>query len=486
MEKYEIYDDIKTRTNGEIYVGVVGPVRVGKSTFITEFMKKLVLPNISGKFSKERAIDELPQSADGKTIMTTQPKFVPNEAVKISVAGNVELKVRLIDCVGYLVAGAMGHIENDAPRKVKTPWSEEEMPFEEAAEIGTQKVMREHSTVGVIVTTDGSVTDIPRLNYVEAEERVVSEMKASGKPFVIALNCKSPSSSEAKKLATAMEEKYHAPVIALNALELKDADIDRIFEKLLYEFPVSSIKVNMPRWMQALSYDDAIIQEVTAALTDYAQNMTKLSDVDKTKVVFSESESFDPITFSNISMADGTIRFDIIPKPDLFYKVLSRECGCEIHDDFELMKLIKDLAVAKQEYDKLKSALDQVRESGYGVVSPRQEDFELDKPEVVRQGSRYGVKLKATAPSLHIIRVDVATEVTPIVGSQAQSQELVDDLVGKIDQNPNEVWQTNMLGKTLSEVIGDNINSKIITMPLDVQRKMQKTLGKGCIICILL
>ena len=492
MEKFKIYDDIRVRTNGEIYVGVVGPVRVGKSTFITEFMKKLVVPNITGKYSKDRAIDELPQSADGKTIMTTQPKFVPNEAVKITVHDGVDLKVRLIDCVGYLVSGAMGHIENDAPRKVKTPWSDEEMPFEEAAEIGTQKVMKEHSTVGVVVTTDGSVTDIPRPNYVEAEERVVNEMKESGKPFVIALNCKSPNSNEAKKLASSLEEKYSVPVIALNAVELKESDIDKVFEKLLYEFPVTSIKVQMPRWLQALDFDDEIIQEIALEMKNFANGMNKLADVDKSKIAFTESDSFDPITFSSVEMNDGTVRFSVIPKEGLFYRVLSKECGYEIHDDYELMNYIKELAVAKLEYDKIKEALSQVRETGYGIVAPTESDFEIAEPELVRQGSKYGVKIKASAPSLHILRVDVATEVTPLVGTEEQSKDLVSDMALQIQENPEAVWQTNILGKTLSELIGENINSKIIMMPADAQKKMRKTLGRivnegrGGIICILL
>ncbi len=492
MEKFEIYDDIRERTNGEIYVGVVGPVRVGKSTFITEFMKKLVIPNITGKHSKERTIDELPQSADGKTIMTTQPNFVPNEAVKISVHDGVELKVRLIDCVGYLVSGAMGHIENDAPRKVKTPWSEEEMPFEQAAEIGTQKVMKEHSTVGIVVTTDGSVTEIARPNYVEAEERVVNEMKESGKPFVIALNCKSPASSETKKLASSLEEKYGVPVIALNALEMKESDIDKVFEKLLYEFPVTSIKVSMPRWLQALDFDDETIQEITAEMRNFAQGMSKLSDIDKTRIAFTESESFDPVTFSSVEMGDGTVKFSVIPKDGLFYRVLSKECGYEINDDFELINYIKELAVAKLEYDKIKDALEQVKETGYGIVAPRESDFEIEEPELVRQGSKFGVKIKASAPSLHILRVDVATEVTPLVGTEEQSRELVSDLALQIQESPQAIWQTNLLGKSLSELIGDNINSKIIMMPADAQKKMRKTLGriinegKGGIICILL
>ena len=445
-----------------------------------------------GDIMRKTNIDELPQSADGKTIMTTQPKFVPNEAVKISVHDGVELKVRLIDCVGYLVSGAMGHIENDAPRKVKTPWSEEEMPFEQAAEIGTQKVMKEHSTVGIVVTTDGSVTEIARPNYVEAEERIVNEMKESGKPFVIALNCKSPASSETKKLASSLEEKYGVPVIALNALEMKESDIDKVFEKLLYEFPVTSIKVSMPRWLQALDFDDEIIQEITAEMRNFAQGMSKLSDIDKTRIAFTESESFDPVTFSSVEMGDGTVKFSVIPKDGLFYRVLSKECGYEINDDFELINYIKELAVAKLEYDKIKDALEQVKETGYGIVAPRESDFEIEEPELVRQGSKFGVKIKASAPSLHILRVDVATEVTPLVGTEEQSRELVSDLALQIQESPQAIWQTNLLGKSLSELIGDNINSKIIMMPADAQKKMRKTLGriinegKGGIICILL
>lgn len=492
MDNISVYNDIKQRTNGEIYIGVVGPVRVGKSTFITEFMKKLVLPNIAGTYSKERTIDELPQSAEGKTIMTTQPKFVPDEAVKISVAGNVDMKVRLIDCVGYLVEGAMGHEEDNVPRKVKTPWSKELMPFEKAAEFGTEKVIKEHSTVGIVVTTDGSVAGIPRESYVDAEERVVREMRECNKPFVMVLNCENPSSSESKKLAHALSEKYQTSVLPINALDLKEGDINNIFEKMLLEFPVTSIKVKMPKWLQALSYDDEIIQEISNEVRTFASQITKLGDVKDSQIAFATSESFDPITFSNIQMGDGTVRFDVIPKENLFYKVLSRSCGFDIRDDYELINYIKDLAIAKIEYDKIKDALEGVKETGYGIVAPKREDFVLNEPEIVKQGSRYGVKLKATAPSLHIMRVDVNTEVTPLVGTEAQSQDLVKDLMDRIDENPEGIWETNILGKSLSSLIGDNINNKLITMPVDAQNKMKKTLGriinegKGGVICILL
>lgn len=492
MEKLQIYEDIKTRTNGDIYVGVVGPVRVGKSTFITEFMKKLVIPNIANENNRTRTIDELPQSADGKTVMTTQPRFIPNEAVKISVAGNVNLKVRMIDCVGYLVSGAMGVEENEKPRLVKTPWSDQDMPFEEAAELGTKKVIEEHSTIGIVVTTDGSVTDLNRTDYVGAEEQIVADMKRCGKPFVVVLNCKNPASADSKKLAQSLTEKYGASVLAMNVKELKEGDVDKIFEKILQEFPVTSIKVNMPKWLSALPYSNEIIKEVVLEVKNFANRVSKIGDAGRDAVIFTESENFDPITFSSVEMGDGVVKFSVIPKENLFYRVLSSECGFEIKDDFELVSYIKDLAKAKVEYDKLKQALDEVEESGYGIVMPRQEDFALEQPEVVKQGNRFGVKIKAVAPSLHIIKVDVESEVTPLVGTETQSQDLVAYLNNQFDSNPEKIWETNLLGKSLSELVGDNISSKIVMMPADAQRKMRKTLcriineGKGGVLCILL
>lgn len=492
MEKYQIYEDIQTRTNGDIYLGVVGPVRVGKSTFISQFMQKLVIPNIENKNVKQRAIDELPQSADGKTVMTTQPKFVPNEAVKITVADKINLKVRMIDCVGYLVSGAMGVIENNKPRLVKTPWSDEEMPFEQAAEIGTKKVIEDHSTIGIVLTTDGSVTDIERANYVEAEERVVKEMKACQKPFVMVLNCKNPNSAESKKLAQSLAEKYDCQIVAMNVAEMKDADVDRIFEKMLLEFPVKSIKVNMPKWLQALSFSNPIIEEIVKEVKNFGNNVKKIGDAKKDTVVFMESDSFDPITFSNVEMGEGIIKFNVIPKENLFYKVLSDACGFEINDDYELVSYIKDLAVAKVEYDKLKDALDQVEQTGYGIVVPSKNEYTLENPEVVKQGGKYGVKIKASAPSLHIVKVDVETEVTPLVGTESQSQDLVAYLSEKFENDPDGIWDTNLLGKSLYSLIDDNIGTKILAMPADAQRKMKKTLGriinegKGGVLCILL
>ena len=491
MEKFQIYEDIKSRTNGDIYIGVVGPVRVGKSTFITNFMQKLVLPNISEKNTKDRAIDELPQSADGKTIMTTQPHFVPNEAVKIKVA-NAEMKVRMIDCVGYLVSGVMGHVEDDKPRLVKTPWSEKDLPFEEAAELGTTKVIKEHSTIGICVTTDGSVTELPRSNYVEAEERVISELKECGKPFVIVLNCKNPNSNDVKKLATSLKEKYDAPVVALNAQDLKDEDVDKIVENVLMEFPVRSIQVQMPEWLRALDFESDIISEIASEMRKIGSSMIKLSDSEKSQIAFAESSCFDPITISTIDAGKGVVKFSVIPKDGLFYQVLSDECGFQIKDDFELVSYIKELAIAKIEYDKIKGALEEVKQTGYGIVEPRREDLELGEPEIIKQGNRFGVKIKATAPSLHIMRVDVETEVTPLVGTEDQSQDLAKSLVDQFEADPQAIWDTNILGKSLYNLVGDNISTKIVTMPVEAQRKMRKTLsrivneGKGGVLCILL
>ena len=492
MDKFQIYEDIRARTNGDIYVGVVGPVRVGKSTFITNFMKKLVMPNIQNKYSKERTLDELPQSAEGRTIMTTQPKFIPNEAVKISVADGLELKVRFIDCVGYMVEGAMGHEEDGLPRLVRTPWSEVEMPFEEAAEIGTRKVIEEHSTIGLVLTTDGSITDIPRTSYITAEERVVKEMKAKGKPFVMILNSKNPEGADAKKLAEALNEKYSVPVISMSALDMQDSDIDNVFEKLLYEFPIKSVKVNMPAWLQALPFENGIIANVVSEIMGLANGISKLSQFDKTRVVFAENENFEAISASKIQLSDGTVMFDVLPKPDLFYKVLSEECGMHITNDYELVSQIKELAVAKREYEKMKVALAQVEECGYGIVTPSRDDMVLDEPEIIKQGGRHGVKLKASAKSLHIMRVDLETEVTPLVGTEEQTTELAKYIMDRFSTDKESVWETNMFGRNLYSLVADSMNGKVVAMPAEAQRKMRKTLGrivnegKGGIICILL
>lgn len=492
MKPYNIYEDIAKRTNGDIYLGVVGPVRCGKSTFISKFINTLVLPNIQDKYDKERAIDELPQSADGRTVMTTQPKFIPNEAVKINVQDNISLNVRLVDCVGYMIKGAMGQSEGSKPRLVKTPWSETALPFEQAAEIGTKKVISDHSTIAIAMTTDGSFSEIDRQNYIEAEEKVISELKQSNKPFVVILNTSKPQEDSTQSLVQTLKAKYNAPVLALNVLELDQQMVDQIFANILNEFPLVSLQVKMPKWMEALSFDDEIIQEVVKEAKTLVDSANKVGQIDTTKIAFSESSMFEPLSINNIRMGEGIADMNIVPKPDLFYQVLSSQCGYEIKNDYHLISYLKQLAYAKCEYDKIKDALIQVEQNGYGVVSPRMDEIKLEEPEIVKQGSRYGVKLKASAPSLHLMKVDIQTEISPVVGTEQQSQDIVKYLLKEFENNPQSIWQTNMFGKSLHSLVSEGLNTKLVQMPIEAQNKMRKTLGrivnegKGGIICILL
>ena len=489
---YNVYEDIAKRTNGDIYVGVVGPVRCGKSTFISKFVNTLVLPNIKDKYDKERAIDELPQSADGRTIMTTQPKFIPNEAIDIKVNEKVDLSVRLVDCVGYMVAGAMGHEEASKPRLVKTPWSDEPMPFEEAAELGTKKVITDHSTFAIAMTTDGSFTEIPRSNYIEAEAKIVEELKNSNKPFVIVLNTSKPKDEATINLANSLEAKYDAPVIVLDVAKMESQDIDNIFEKVLQEFPFVSLQVKMPQWMQALSYDDEIIQEVIRESKLLVDNVYKIGQIDTGKTIFEMSDNFAPLQISQIKMGEGVAVYEVQPKPDLFYKVLSIQSGCDIKNDYQLVGYLKQLSHAKIEYDKVKQALDSAEETGYGVVYPSIDQMSLEEPEIVKQGSRYGVKLKASAPSLHIMKVDIETEISPVVGTEQQSEDIVKYILKEFESDPKGIWETEMFGKSLHALVNDGLNNKLVQMPVEAQKKMRKTLsrivneGKGGIICILL
>ena len=482
MENYNIYKDIACRTGGDIYIGVVGPVRTGKSTFITKFMEQLVIPNISDKLQKQIATDEMPQSADGKTIMTTQPKFVPANAVKVQFKNKASANVRLVDCVGYLVDGAVGHQEEDKPRLVKTPWNDNEIPFESAAEIGTKKVIEEYSTIGIVLTTDGSFTDIPRDKYVQAENRVVNELKALNKPFIIVLNCSNPTADNSIRLASDLEERYQTPVVCVNALELNFDDISSIMEKVLMEFPMTSFDVNLPKWMQALSSDNQIINNVLKQVKKASQNVNKMCDYLLVNDLFNDDENLEPISLRELRLGEGVCEFDIMPKEGLYYSILSQECGENISDDFELMK----------NYSKIKTALFDAEQNGYGVVLPTLEEMNLEEPVLVKQGGRYGVKLKASAPSLHIMKVDVTTEVAPTVGSEQQGEDLVNFIMTKYEDNPSGIWETNMLGKSLHDLVNEGLTSKLNSIPKDTQGKMRKTLtrivneNKGGIICILL
>lgn len=491
MESRNIYKEIATRSGGDIYLGVVGPVRTGKSTFIANFVNKFVLPNIKNEYAKQRTIDELPQSAQGKTVMTTEPKFVPNEAVTVDV-DDIKMKLRLIDCVGYTVSGANGYSEDEKPRYVKTPWSDEDMPFDKAAEVGTQKVIREHSNVAVLVTTDGSFTDIARANYISAEERVVAELKGCQKPFVIILNTADPNSANAKNLAMSLSQKYNSKVLPLNIKDITETDIAKVFDLLLEEFPVNKIQIKMPQWMEALPYDSDLISEIVSEIKQGTEGLEKIGDFKLNKTLFESSPNFEPLSQTSVQLGEGNVVLEVTPKPSLFYKVLSQQCGVEISSDYELIANLKDLSYAKKEYDKIKVALDDVNRTGYGVVVPSMDEMTLEDPEIVKQGSKYGVRLKASAPSLHIMRVDINTEVSPIVGTEQQSADLVKYLLSQFENNPQGIWDTEMFGKSLHSLVKEGLSNKLDAMPKEAQNKMRKTLGrivnegKGGVICILL
>ena len=492
MERYDIYKDISNRTGGDIYVGVVGPVRTGKSTFISKFMEKFVIPNINNKLQKQIATDEMPQSADGKIIMTTQPKFVPANAVKIQFKNKTSANVRLVDCVGYLVEGVSGHQEDDKPRLVKTPWDAKEMPFEKAAEKGTRKVIDDYSTIGIVVTTDGSFTDIPRSNYVPAEERVIKELTTLKKPFVVLLNCKNPQNNDSLKLAMEMEEKYGVPVISTNVLDMTQEDLSNIMEKVLLEFPMYAVNINLPKWMQALPIDSQIITELIENIKENTKNISKMKDFNLMSDLFLDNENFNPLEVNEIKLGEGCSEYNVVPKDGLFYKTLSCECGESIADDYELMSYIKGFAEYKRKFSKIKDALFLAEQEGYGVVMPTIDEMELEQPVLVKQNGRYGVKLKAKAPSLHIMKVDVTTEISPTVGNERQGEDMVSFLTNKFQDNPEGIWETNMFGRSLQDLVKDGLADKLSALPKDAQQKLGKTLTKmvnenrGGMICILL
>ncbi len=486
-----IYLDIAKRTNGDVYIGVVGPVRCGKSTFIQKFIQNFVLDNIANKHDRARANDELPQASEGNMVMTTKPQFVPNEAVKVKI-NNTIMSVRLIDSVGFMVDGALGAYENDKPRLIKTPWSEEAIPFVQAAVIGTEKVIKEHSTIAIAVTTDGSFTDIPRENYVEAERRTIKQLQATGKPFVVILNTNLPEDEMVKKMANNMQEEYQAPVLVMNVNELKKEDVDKIMTEILKEFPLEVVNIKIPKWLKPLPTDNPTVKEILDTIMGAIGETGRIGEYDTNKVLFDNSDSFEPILNSSVEMGNGSISFEVVPKPDLFYKVLSYSCGMEIKDDYELVSCLKDLTTAKKKYDKISSALDKVNETGYGIVIPSIDEMELKEPEIVRQGGKCGVKLRAQAPSLHIMKVDVETEVSPIMGGYEQSEELVKYLLQEFENNTQGIWQTNMFGKSLESLVNEGLNNKLTSMPENLQNKLRRTLsrivneGKGGILCILL
>ena len=473
-----IYEDIAKRTQGDIYIGVVGPVRTGKSTFIRKFMETLVLPNIENEFKRDRTRDEIPQSGSGKTIMTVEPKFVPADGVVIQLKDSVSLKVRMVDCVGYIVEGALGHEENGKQRLVSTPWSKDAMTFEEAAEIGTKKVIRDHSTIGVVVITDGSVTGIERGSYIEAEERVIDELKSMNKPFVVILNSLTPKDEKTELLRNELEEKYEVPILPVNVEQMEEPDIENILETVLYDFPLNEIRINISKWVEGLEKNHWIKESIISTLKQCIANLQKIRDIDDIVNGFENLEFLDGVTVENVELGEGVVNIQLSTKQELFYNVLEEKSGFKIEEDSQLLNLVTTLSKVKQEYDKIEVALNDAKNFGYGVVAPSLSELSLEEPEIIKQGKQYGVKLKANAPSLHIIKADISTEVSPIVGNQNQGEEMVKYLLNEFEQNPSEIWESNMFGKSLNDLVKEQLQSKLYTMPDEIRFKIQKTLQK--------
>lgn len=473
-----IYEDIAKRTQGDIYIGVVGPVRTGKSTFIRKFMETLVLPNIENEFKRDRTRDEIPQSGSGKTIMTVEPKFVPADGVVIQLKDSVSLKVRMVDCVGYIVEGALGHEENGKQRLVSTPWSKDAMTFEEAAEIGTKKVIRDHSTIGVVVITDGSVAGIERGSYIEAEERVIDELKSMNKPFVVILNSLTPKDEKTELLRNELEEKYEVPILPVNVEQMEEPDIENILETVLYDFPLNEIRINISKWVEGLEKNHWIKESIISTLKQCIANLQKIRDIDDIVNGFENLEFLDGVTVENVELGEGVVNIQLSTKQELFYNVLEEKSGFKIEEDSQLLNLVTTLSKVKQEYDKIEVALNDAKNFGYGVVAPSLSELSLEEPEIIKQGKQYGVKLKANAPSLHIIKADISTEVSPIVGNQNQGEEMVKYLLNEFEQNPSEIWESNMFGKSLNDLVKEQLQSKLYTMPDEIRFKIQKTLQK--------
>ena len=492
MAEHSIYEDISKRTNGDIYIGVVGPVRTGKSTFIKRFMESLVLPNISEGYSRERARDEMPQSAAGKTVMTTEPKFIPDEAVKITLDGCSNLNVKMIDCVGYVVPEALGTIEDGHPRMVRTPWRDEPMPFIEAAELGTHKVITEHATIGMLVTTDGSIGDISRESYIEAEERIVRELREMGKPFAVILNSARPTSEQAVAMAYELEAKYQAPVALVSCMDLDAEDIRHILELVLHEFPATEIKISMPEWTTALEPSHRIKQSLMTSIHKCAGRVHKVGDIREAFSDLGECEYIKSAALEEINLGNGCARVSVSMADGLYYEVISELTGFEIKGEESLIQLLKDLSAMKERYDRVSAALDEAENRGYGIVMPDVSDLKLADPEIVKQSGGYGVRLKASAQSIHMIRANIETEINPIVGTEQQSEDLVKYMLKEFEEEPQQIWQSNMFGKTLYELVNEGLHTKLEHMPEASRKKLSETLeriineGSGGLICIIL
>lgn len=488
----DIYNDIAKRTNGDIYIGVVGPVRTGKSTFIKRFMETLVIPNIDGDFKKERAIDELPQSSAGKTIMTTEPKFIPEEAVNISVGEGTSLNVRMIDCVGYIVPSSLGYIENEMPRMVVTPWFDEEVPFNMAAEIGTQKVISEHSTIGLVVTTDGSISDIPREEYQECEERVINELKSIKKPFAVVMNCVNPNTEKVATMCNQLSEKYGTTVIPINCLELSEQDIKDIIKQVLYSFPVKEVNISTAKWITSLNKGHWLKDSIFNTIRQSVEGVSTMKDVSAIADRLNCCEELSNAYINSMDLGKGSVTITAILDSTLFYKVLGETTGIHIQSEADLLPLLTELNQMKREYQRIRSAFLEAETTGYGIVMPSMEELSLEEPEIIKQGGKYGVRLRASAPSIHLMKANITTTVSPIVGTEKQSEELVMSMLKEFEEDPVKIWQSNIFGKSLHELVNEGLHNKLYKMPLEARLKMQETLervineGCGGLICFIL
>lgn len=478
MTDLDIYENISRRTQGDIYIGVVGPVRSGKSTFIKRFMDLMVVPNVSNPYVRQRLADELPQSGAGRTVTTTEPKFVPAEAVNLQLAGGVTLRVRMVDCVGYLIPGAMGHTEDGKARMVQTPWFEEKIPFEQAAQMGTRKVITDHSTIGIVVTTDGSIGDIPRENYVEAEERVVGELAALNKPFVVVVNSTNPDGETAQGLAAALGEQYDVPVIAVNCEKMREETLLDILQRVLDRFPVTQVNFTLPGFTRGLSNDHWIKAGITSAIRNWAAAINTVEDVAGSAEMIPDGQIIKQSTVKDVDMGTGIAEVELTLEDGLFYRACEELMGEEVRNDYHFFRLLKEFAASKKAYDKLAQAIEQVESTGYGIVQPKLSEMVLEEPEVFRQGSKYGVRLRAKAPSLHIIKTDITTEVAPIVGTEKQSEDLVKYLLTEFRAEPAKIWDTNLFGKSLYEMVTEQMENKLTSVPENIRGKVQKSLQK--------
>ncbi len=491
MEEFNVYKDIQDRTGGEIYIGVVGPVRTGKSTFIKKFMDTVVIPNIPDGMQRDRAIDELPQSAAGRTIMTTEPKFIPEQAVSVELDGDASFSVRMIDCVGYIVPSAIGYIEEDQPRMVRTPWYEEPIPFNMAAEIGTKKVITEHSTIGLVITTDGSISDIPREEYEEAEERVIDELNQTNRPFVVLLNCVEPETPEAKELAECLSRKYGVPVLPVNCVDITEQDIKGVIASLLYQFPVREVELDIPGWVTSLETDHWLFSSLLDTVRS-ACGISRMREVRGMLDSVKGCEFVREIRVDSINLGSGMSRAELVLDQSLFYRILSEKTELEIKNESELMSQLIEMTDIRKRFRKLQQAYDDVLETGYGIVMPDVEELTLEEPQILKQNGKYGIRLKATAPSIHMMKTQINTEITPIVGSEQQSEELVMYLLKEFEENPVKIWESNIFGKSLHSLVNEGMHNKLYRMPADAREKVRETIERiindGCngLLCIIL